>query len=320
MKSFRIPELVHRKSGMTQFVFLTRYLSDQGKSLVKNYWLIPFLASYLGRRVLGFTPGMYVVSYPKSGRTWLRMILINYYSLLLNNGLIDYSILEKLGSKSIVFNHADGSWRPLPKKKESIKVSRRFSNKKVILLVRDPRDILVSNWNHLKFRYDIYRQDLSSFIREDLLGIDKVITFMNLWAESFPKPENLKLVRYEDLISSTPVNIINILKFIGEEPIDLNILKRAIAISSFAQMQKLESRGLRNPYAILSDPEDYRTFKSRKGLVGDWRYQLEPKDTEYLGNKIEKNLNVRFGYTREGVINIDRLHFIGNNDTTGEKK
>jgi hypothetical protein len=282
---------------MTQLEFLTRYIFDQGISLSRNLWLLPFVSSHLARRLKGFQPDTYVVSYPKSGRTWLRMILMSYYSLAQNLSEINWSILEKIPGKTVVFNHADGTWRPMPKKIGRLRISSKFSSKKIILLVRDPRDVLVSNWYHLTFRYSIYKQDLSEFIREDLLGVEKIIHFMNLWVDQKASLKDLLIIHYENMKFDTETEVKKVLGFIGEKEIDPARLKNAIADTTFEKMRKMEALGQHNPFSVPSNLHDWRSFKCRKGIVGDWRNHLNHEDMAFLDERISSQLRKEFGYS-----------------------
>ncbi len=94
--------------------------------------------------------------------------------------------MEKLQNKNtVVFEHDQSSWVPAPMGKNKLSINKKkYKNKRIIFLTRDPRDILVSSWHHLKYRENIYREGLTEFIREELVGIDKVIAFMNLWVNN----------------------------------------------------------------------------------------------------------------------------------------
>jgi hypothetical protein len=88
-----------------------------------------------------------------------------------------------------------------------------FYKKKTVLLVRNPRDVAVSQFFQWKYRmrpekkamnkYPAHEADISvyDFVMDDNQGLSHIITFMNNWATELDKIENLLVVRYEDLRS-----------------------------------------------------------------------------------------------------------------------
>jgi hypothetical protein len=65
---------------------------------------------------------------------------------------------------------------------ELIKSKKMFSKVKVIFLVRDPRDIIVSLYFHKRFRDGIYNQSLHDYIRNPIGGFNTLISFDMTWA------------------------------------------------------------------------------------------------------------------------------------------
>ena len=88
---------------------------------------------------------------------------------------------------------------------------RDFYGKKVVLLVRQPGDVAVSQFHQWKFRMRPHKKglnkypdhgkevDVFSFAMDEDAGLPKVIEFMNAWAREMPRLEQLLIVRYEDL-------------------------------------------------------------------------------------------------------------------------
>ena len=86
-----------------------------------------------------------IVSYGKSGRTWLRVMLSRFYQL--KHGLPDYNLIifDNLHAKNtdiprLFFTH-DNYLKDVTGNADS---KKDYYRKKVVLLVRDPRDVVVS--------------------------------------------------------------------------------------------------------------------------------------------------------------------------------
>ncbi|MCI5209850.1 MAG: hypothetical protein D3910_13890, partial [Candidatus Electrothrix sp. ATG2] len=230
-----------------------------------------YYRSYIKKKDID-KPVAHVISYPKCGRTWLRLMLSVYYStqsidIISLNNLTSAGELPKL---NISFSHHKGSWVPAPRLLNNMYVERKkFSGEKIVLLVRDPRDVLVSAWHHLVYRERIYTGDLNEFIHDPLVGIDKLIRFMNMWLEAQKYLKGLLVVKYEDLLADCTGTVSNLLEFLGEDQIDRTRLSRAVELCSFNRMKRLEKSGAsRIPWFKPGNMKDERSFKVRSGRAG----------------------------------------------------
>lgn len=165
-----------------------------------------------------------------------------------------------------------------------------------LLLVRDPRIILASHYQREKSRYNIA---FSEYLRADLAALHKAgtrrrfdkdiwwdIRFQNSWAKMLAlMPEQMRLVRYEDLRRDTAGQLADIARFLGLPEAGAEDLAYAIAQSSKEAMSKKEAPGAKytvvrkdeaNPLAAYSD-EDKRFFLQtyRKYCRADFGYDLE---------------------------------------------
>ena len=154
----------------------------------------------------------YIVSFPKAGRTWLQYMLNKLY---LNKETIsdqnffkcmhdDSGILSEAGVNRNVYRLFDYGSR------------MKFKGRKVILLVRDPRDIVVSLFHQLTKRSDKpLDTNLEDLVMNDVLGISRVIRFYEVWFANILKPKDVLVVRYEDLLELKGDALFRITKFIG---------------------------------------------------------------------------------------------------------
>ena len=92
--------------------------------------------------------------------------------------------LEKLAGGDIPYiymthDDAPNAARPLATNKS------KYRNKKVVFLVRDPRDVVVSYFfQRTKRSRSPVNLDMSSFIRDPGYGVNRIIDLMNIWAEN----------------------------------------------------------------------------------------------------------------------------------------
>ena len=254
---------------------------------------------YLRRWYRHYLADVYILSFPKSGRSWLRFLIGR--TLIQHHGGDVSAIpkthhLHRLDPRlpRIFVTHDDFPHRKRPEELEIDKT--RYGSKKVILLVRDPRDVIVSLFFHRKYRgkgTEFAVDELSDFVRQECGGIDSIIAFYNVWAKNLDVPKELLLVRYEDLRRDTFNELKRILLFLGITWISDDTLIEAIKFSSFENMKKMESE---NPYPFtfgswnkrnLNNPE---SFKVRRGKIGGFKDYLTEKDLAFINGEISENL------------------------------
>ncbi len=280
---------------MDRNIFAYRNIADKFKKILKSrstfmfYW-----RTYILSKLKHIQPDIYMVSYPKCGRTWLR-VMIQKYNTLMGFENVDYhdrSIIKTGHAINLKFEHDQGNWVPAPPKIEELYFNtKKFGGQKIIFLVRDPRDVLVSSWYHLKYRENIYKGGLRDFVHEDLVGIQKVVTFFNLWMANKDKPAAFKLLTYENLHEKPEEELANILSFAGVA-IDKEKVKQAVDESRFDKMKKLEQQGsLDEPWMKPGGKDLQQTVKIRKGKVGGYRKEMDEETIAYVNQYMDKHLD-----------------------------
>jgi hypothetical protein len=279
---------------MNRYLFAARNISDKGRKMLSTPGTFRFyLNTYVLSRLEGIRPDVYIVSYPKCGRTWLRYLLQNYFAATGTpvRHFRDSSVQAPEGGPVIKFEHDLGNWVPAPSKLSSLAFNAtKYKDSKVIFLVRDPRDTLVSSWFHLTFREQVYRRSLSEFIRDDVLGISKVVAFTNMWISHRQVPESFLLLTYEQFHRDAVSHFRTMLEFAGL-PADRLATEKAVQESSFRKMQSSEKEGkLREPWMKPGSRNSEKSLKVRRGKVGSYRNELSDEDIRFLDNFIEREL------------------------------
>lgn len=241
---------------------------------------------------------IFLISFPKSGRTWLR-ILIGYiiakqFKIPFRNygDLIEVTeLMSKTPHGSILYiKHDDDPFWKTPKELETDK--KKYLNSKVIFLARDPRDILISSYfektKRNKNSLQKYHGSLHDYIYTDIGGFNTIIKYYNIWAENRFVPKKFLLVRYEDLKQNTQKELKTILEFIGLKNINPTIINNAVEYASFENMQHAERQGSGSWRLSPGDKNDIDSYKTRKGKIEGYKDYLNEKEIEYLNNLMKK--------------------------------
>lgn len=250
---------------------------------------------------------IHVVSYPKSGRTWLTVMVGEYIKRKHNIAISDLMKIHEYskdlkGIPNIKFSHDD---RPIWKTPEQLERNKaRYKRHKVLLLVRDPKDVIVSAYFERtkrlqKRRHDIpvFEGTMSEYARQEVGGINTIIEFYNLWLLNKDVPKDFTVVRYEDMSKDTVNVLVKVLSFIGFKNIDLDIINQIVEFAKFENMQKLEKQNyFESVFLKPGDVNDGESFKVRKGKIGGYTEYLSPEDISYLDNRISSTLDPSFNY------------------------
>lgn len=182
--------------------------------------------------------------------------------------------LRALGERTPAnFEHIDLIWELFPQ--------ARF-----IHVVRDPRDIAVSLWQHGK------RIQEGGFSRE-YGSLDKLaVQLCKSWAASMRRSSGLGAlragqyleVRYEDLLNSGPVAFARMLEFLSIEP-ESAAISHCLKAASFENLSGGRGRG-----------EEDADSHFRKGVSGDWHNHLQPETSRQIRAIAAEQLE-RMGYS-----------------------
>lgn len=242
----------------------------------------------------------FLISYPKCGRTWLRMLLSRALENHYGAPDVDYLGGDFLGGNvpgapRIRVSHDDDPHWKTPRGLDRRK--RRYRGKKVVLLVRDPRDVVVSMYFERSRRERAYHGTLSQFLHERRGSLDTILAYYNVWAAARGIPSDLLVVRYEDLRRDTERELLRLLEFLGVRDVAAETVQEAARFASFENMRKMESSGTAESNRLRPrDPNDPESFKTRRGKVGGFVDYLTPEEIEDVERRIRSGLDPSFGY------------------------
>jgi len=250
-------------------------------------------------------------SYGKSGRTWMRVMVSRYYQLayqLPERILMGFDNFHKLNPMvpRIFFTH-DNYLRTYTGNVDS---KKDFYHKKVILLVRRPQDVAVSQFFQWKYRmrpakmamnkYPPAGSDTSiyDFVMDPDCGVPRIIDFLNLWAQEIPKIDNLLMVRYEDMRERPEEEMKRIVEFLGMTP-DEALIKDTVEFSSVDNLRKMEKENYfwRSGSRVKAkDPSNPHSYKVRRAKVGGYRDYFDDEQVARIDELVNTRLSDIFGY------------------------
>jgi len=244
---------------------------------------------------------VWIASYPKSGNTWLRFLLANYLA-----GPIDQSarveelvpdlmrgtnLLPVLAARPAVYSKTHYLWSPLhPFAKHT---------DRAIVIVRHPKDVLLSNLNYRwldrginrGFTDEAYARHFitlggeQSWIEGDIGTLEQnVESWMSSGLEQL-------IVRYEDLKTNTKRELARAIAFLGLET-DASRVEMAVAHSGFDRMRALEVREKtgRNAQTVFPGAAPRRGWARYFMNEGKVRGSLK-----HLGQDLDDAFDRRFG-------------------------
>lgn len=242
----------------------------------------------------------FLLSFPKTGRTWLRVMLAQLLAVHYGRPEVaDRAPLPRIdagpGAPRIVVRH-DGN----PHKctaSEIVGHRREYAGCRVMLLVRDPRDAIVSNYFQVTRRDHWFEGDIASYLRWPRGSLDAMLRYYDVWARERQVPAAFLLLRYEELRRDAVAALGVIAEFLGLRNVAPATLATAVEHSSFDAMRRREAGRAADgsPFApgASADPE---SFKARKGQVGGYREYLSAADVDWLNARIDAALDPYYGY------------------------
>ena len=233
------------------------------------------------------------VSYPKSGHKWLRALigkaLCEKYQLDERMIFHEPRLTKAAGVLRTACTHGDAGLTEGRHYRDLETNLARYNAKKVLLMIRDPRDIVVSCYFNETRRKSAYNGSISDFIRSDHYGIRKIVTFYNIWHANRHIPEVLLPIRYEDLHVDPGKNLRLALSLIDPQDYTDEIIHRAVEYGSFKNMRRKEQEEhIASRKLQPGDYVDEESYKVRRGKVGGYVDYLDNNDLKYVNSVIDK--------------------------------
>jgi hypothetical protein len=250
----------------------------------------------VGYRHRGLKPtDAFVASYPRSGSTWLRFLLLE---LLTRDDAAGFDSVNQMipdvgGQQSCPPLLAGGG--RLIKTHEAY----RSEYRKAVYLVRDARDVVIS-----EFEYESANERISEdfeafvmlFLRGRVNGYGSWQDHVASWLDSsLAADDRLLVVKFEEMKAHTEDTLSEILDFLGVSR-DRMAIREAIANNNLQRMKEKEDLAPQTS-AYSRERADQKRF-IRSGSTGGWRARLTESQAQLIERRAGAGL-VRMGYTLE---------------------
>ena len=208
-----------------------------------------------------------IVSYPNSGRTWLRVML------------------AELGAR-LRFTHAQSKFRLALMPGEIGLGMEAFRHRRVLLLVREPKDTAASNYHQVTRTEKRWQGDFKTFIRNPNYGFERIVAFNCAWigaGQSFHRGFHLEF--YEDMRAGSEAALGRIVGFLNIAGVSDADIRTVAERNQFDQMKSRENSGeLFKDHGDRFTPssvEDPNQRKVRRGRIGGFTEDMDSEDIAY---------------------------------------
>jgi alcohol sulfotransferase len=180
-----------------------------------------------------------MISYPKSGRTWVRFMVNRYLIELLKTPTDDVVIVEKDLAKSpneILWTHFYAAMFLEKPYWDMGAISKQIIAHPCIFLARNFYGTIASAYYHGQYRKKFFNYDSKTFLRCPRFGIVKLVSFYNQMDELRQKSSNFTIFRYGNLQANTRDCFVKILQALSQ-PIDDVLVDQVVEEGKLANMQ-----------------------------------------------------------------------------------
>lgn len=234
----------------------------------------------------------FLVSYPKSGNTWLKFMITYLLSGREADFDSDSTVIAQVGSHRATPGLLPGGGR-LIKSHEPYSGPQKRVYRKAIYLVRDGRDVAISYY-YMVLRRGLYegdlRQFLSSFLGPGVDGYGPWHEHVESWlASPLHESGSLLVLRYEDFLKEPVPNLCSVMEFLGR-PVAREQAEEAVRTHSAEKMRERERHSRFRERQKRRDIMFVRTAGS-----GDWARTFTAEDEELFA-RVTGDLLGRLGY------------------------
>jgi hypothetical protein len=236
---------------------------------------------------------MLFLSYPKSGRTWVRFLVDAYLADL--HGIRVSNVFEverRLDPRWwIEWTHLTGAMiERLPYDRVGEVDRSRLDGQPCVYLSRDPYATLASAFFQARDRVKVFQGTPADFVRSPLFGARKLAAFYTLVEEVRERFSLFVPLTYEGLREDPAAGLRTVLETLGAE-VDPERIGKAVELGGFESLRRLAQAPeyADTPIAPV-DPDNPASDKIRRGGDGGWRELFSEEDAHYIAEALVTEL------------------------------
>ncbi len=254
---------------------------------------------------------MVVLSRAKSGRTWLRAMFSRLYQRkygLAENQLLEYDNFHKQNAQVPVVAMTHGHY--LENLARHPRHGGPLKAMPVVFLLRDPRDVAVSEFFQSTRRASAYKRELYQvdeagsmfeFVMQSPLGLPAICDYLNHWHRELQGWDRVHYLFYEKLRAEPQSQMADLLAFLGQD-FSADDIAEAVEFCSFEALKRKERDNYFNNSRLKAkNVEDPDSYKVRRGKVGGYRDYFSDSEAEridrYVADRLDPALHEAFGLT-----------------------
>ena len=224
---------------------------------------------------------VFLCTYPKSGTTWLGYLIAQALKQDPDEQIDLKSMYTRVPDVNLLYTKRGSleQYSQLPDPRIFL-CHATFNERlpRVVYVIRDPRDALVSYWHYQRFLHKGYDRSLADFIAADDHWPCEWDQHVASWLLPQRHP-NFMLVRYEQLHQDAARILRDVLKFAGKTCSEESI-QAAVASSRFDRMRATEEA-----HGVIGKEGDSDARFVRKGRAGGWRQEMDETALAILEEK-----------------------------------
>ncbi len=248
-----------------------------------------------------------VLSRAKSGRTWLRTLLSRLHQRhygLDEHQLLEYDNFHRQDARIPIVAMTHGHY--LDRLADHPRHGEALRARPVVFLVRDPRDVAVSEYFQSTRRASAHKRELYAldgsggsmfdFLMGAPVGLPAICDWMNRWHAELARWPHVHRVSYEALRAAPHAELERLCAFL-DAPFSAEEIAEAVEFADFESLKRKERDDFfKNSRLRPKDSEDPDSYKVRRGKVGGYRDYFDDGQVERIDRFVRERLDPAFGY------------------------